>query len=508
MNVERPVRPELVIGLVGALGTDIEGIQTAIEAALRCVAYDSRAVRLSGEIRQLVDSLGLKLGELEPSESPIENLMNLGDAFRYEVNDAGAAARLAVALISSERIQEFDGEEGDAPEERYAVATIVRQLKHPAEVEVFRTIYGPRFLLIGSWAPRSERLSAIKLRLQAEVPNKPAAWYESQATKLIERDEKDGSRADGQRVRDTYQLADAYVCVRQGFDYKRSVERIVQTYFGAPFSTPTRDELAMFYAFGARLRSSAGGRQVGAVVVDGDGEVLVAGTNDVPRAHGGQYWEGDEPDHRDFTSGYDFNDKEKSQLVSDLMGRLKDAGGWLSEERAASEPADLAREALDKSGPISSSRIADLLEFGRILHAEMAVICTAARRGTPIGGTTLYTTTYPCHECARLIIGSGIARVVYVDPYPKSMVSSMYADQTTDDPQRRDRVVFEAFSGFSPRLFDAMFAMQGRERESHSGKYVRWDASTSKPRTLSERAPGSTFISAEDLLISELSWLD
>jgi deoxycytidylate deaminase len=118
------------------------------------------------------------------------------------------------------------------------------------------------------------------------------------------------------------------------------------------------------------------------VVVDEHGEVLVTGMNDVPKAGGGQYWSGDEPDYRDFRLGFDFNDREQLSLIADTLARLRDSR-WLAMPQHDTESAELARQALEADGPFRRSRIADLLEFGRILHAEMAAICTAARRGTP-----------------------------------------------------------------------------------------------------------------------------
>lgn len=51
------------------------------------------------------------------------------------------------------------------------------------------------------------------------------------------------------------------------------------------------------------------------------------------------------------------------------------------------------------------------------LHAEENVICYAARRGIAIEGCTLYTTVSPCRGCSKLIVQSGIKRVVYRDTY-------------------------------------------------------------------------------------------
>ena len=46
-------------------------------------------------------------------------------------------------------------------------------------------------------------------------------------------------------------------------------------------------------------------------------------------------------------------------------------------------------------------------------HAEMNLIATAAREGIKIEGCAVYVTHRPCSMCARLMIQSGIRRVVY-----------------------------------------------------------------------------------------------
>jgi cytidine deaminase len=148
----------------------------------------------------------------------------------------------------------------------------------------------------------------------------------------------------------------------------------------------------------------------------------------------------------------------------------------------ATESRELAARALEKGGPFNKSRVADLLEFGRILHAEMALVCTAARRGTALAGMTMYSTTYPCHECARLILGSGIRRLVYIDPYPKSLVPRMYAAEVSDGAGDPSTVTFEAFSGVAPRLFPSVFTMVGRDRDDVTGEYVAWMPDTAPPR--------------------------
>ena len=52
-----------------------------------------------------------------------------------------------------------------------------------------------------------------------------------------------------------------------------------------------------------------------------------------------------------------------------------------------------------------------------VLHAEANAITKVARSNNSSEGATLYVTSSPCIECAKLIIQAGITRVVYADSY-------------------------------------------------------------------------------------------
>ncbi len=55
-----------------------------------------------------------------------------------------------------------------------------------------------------------------------------------------------------------------------------------------------------------------------------------------------------------------------------------------------------------------------------VLHAEANAITKVAKSGNSSEGATLYVTTSPCMECSKLIIQSGIKRVVYEEEYRKT----------------------------------------------------------------------------------------
>ncbi len=52
------------------------------------------------------------------------------------------------------------------------------------------------------------------------------------------------------------------------------------------------------------------------------------------------------------------------------------------------------------------------------VHAEQNAIAQAAKLGVSVDGATMYVTHQPCTICTRIIINSGIKRIVYKHPYP------------------------------------------------------------------------------------------
>lgn len=53
----------------------------------------------------------------------------------------------------------------------------------------------------------------------------------------------------------------------------------------------------------------------------------------------------------------------------------------------------------------------------RTIHAEANAIAQAAQNGVSIDGATVYTTASPCYDCSKLILNSGIKKVVYGEFY-------------------------------------------------------------------------------------------
>jgi deoxycytidylate deaminase len=115
----------------------------------------------------------------------------------------------------------------------------------------------------------------------------------------------------------------------------------------------------------------------------------------------------------------------------------------------------------------------DLTEFGRVVHAEMCTICDAAREGLSIKNATLYCTTFPCHNCTKHIIASGLSRVVYMEPYPKSRAKELHEDEIQLEAESDKEIVsFVPFMGISPIRYHDIF-QKGR-RKSSTGEATAW----------------------------------
>jgi deoxycytidylate deaminase len=131
---------------------------------------------------------------------------------------------------------------------------------------------------------------------------------------------------------------------------------------------------------------------------------------------------------------------------------------------------------------IKDSQLMDILEFGRMIHAEMSAISDAARLGRETKATILFSTTFPCHMCAKHIVSAGIGRVVFLEPYPKSYAEELHGDSITFDRlEARKKVLFEPFIGISPRRYQDIFEKKLKRKDT-SGKARVWYEGNPMPR--------------------------
>jgi deoxycytidylate deaminase len=92
-------------------------------------------------------------------------------------------------------------------------------------------------------------------------------------------------------------------------------------------------------------------------------------------------------------------------------------------------------------------------------------------------GAVLYCTTFPCHVCAKHIVGAGIVEVVFIEPYPKSKALELHSDSIAIEEPEPDHVVFRPFVGVAPRRFTTLFSMRGEDgpeiaRKDENGRTI------------------------------------
>jgi deoxycytidylate deaminase len=101
----------------------------------------------------------------------------------------------------------------------------------------------------------------------------------------------------------------------------------------------------------------------------------------------------------------------------------------------------------------------------------MEAIISVGRGGkNGLPGSTLYCTTYPCHSCARHILAAGIKRVVYIEPYPKSLAMTLHYDALSESEEDdKKKLVFLQYSGVAPKHMLRLFKVQDRAKMFRDG---------------------------------------
>ena len=473
---------ELVLALVYPLGTEKDGLEEVLRQHLIKFGYDTHPIRLTRVFPDLFKLLGRKwdvpAGPAELARYKIE----AGNQIRRMTHCQDTLARVAAGLIHNSRAEKADKKKkGDRREEWRRplprTAHIIFSLKRPEEVATLRRIYGNGFFLMGLSSSKEHRDEYFKRKGIAE----------SEQAALVDQD-ADEVEAYGQQTRKTFHLADVFFTTE---NVQNELPRFLDAVFGCPTITPTLEEQAMFMAYAASLRSADLSRQVGAAIIDDAGDLISVGYNDAPKFGGGLY--GPEAGGvRDLDRGYDANAREKNQMIAAILQELGRNDLTVEQARSILKPTGLT----------------DITEFGRSVHAEMEALLSCARTARSARNATLYSTTFPCHNCCRHIIAAGIKRVVYVEPYPKSKAPTLHSDAISVDQVAEHRVPFLPFIGIGPRRYFDLFSLKlstGYPIErKEDGKLKSWQRLDAPPRL---QMQPTTYLDRESLAWESLNAL-
>lgn len=471
---------ELVIALAGPIGCGIGSVADALQERLKERGYvDVVRIKLSAFLESAIadELIAVPAGDEKNSDryNRYRKLQEAGKKLRQKTGNPAVLAEFAARQISLDRLKRNGDvhDHADGPIVPFRVAYIIDQVKRPEEVSLLRALYRNLFYLAGVTRIYDKREEAL-------------------VSELVKKDEVDGLMEidrmedghDGQQLDKTLFLADYFIRNDSMVaDNKQTkLNRFLSLIHGDQSVTPTEVESGMFAAYSASLRSACLSRQVGAAITAKSGEVIATGCNDVPMAGGGLY------SHSSGSADMRCIHKEGRQCFNDLhKRRLQSDVGLIIDRVLSEEDKDLGKggESIKLHGTrrqklldaiYRETRIKDLIEYSRSVHAEMDAIVSMARiGGTGLDGATLYTTTFPCHNCARHIVASGIMKVFYVEPYEKSLAKDLHADAIAFEIEeskeaKPKRVEFLHFEGVAPRQFHTMFRAVGRKNDD--GKFV------------------------------------
>lgn len=468
---------ELVLALVCPVGINLDDVQSRLNSIFRQFNYSTNLIHLS-KVASQIDTANQTNADNEMAR--LDRAMELGNKLRAKVRRGDLMALLAIKEINRLHVSGED----EQPGPRKRTVHIIRSLKHADEAETLRQIYGSGFFLLGISSSIDSRKTYLK--------ELKGISDDSDVSRLISRDDKENNPL-GQQTRNVFELSDAFVTTDGEDSLEKQLTRVVELLFSKPTVPPTAQEYAMFMAYAASLRSADLARQVGAVIVNSYGDITSTGANDVPAYGGGLYWPGPN-DQRDYITGGDSNEIEKSRIAEDVVKRVL---GDAADQQELSDAMDRLR----------GSKLMNITEYGRAVHAEMEALLAAARNGVSVRNGLLYTTTYPCHNCAKHIIAAGIKTVIFIEPYPKSYATVLHSDAISNDGKSHEsKVQFRQFVGIGPRRFIDLFSMRlssGRTLvRKQNGKVVDWSRSSAELRV--PMTPLS-YLDAEVALVTELS---
>ena len=477
--------PELFLGFVSPIGVDLNPSISAFKTFLIGEGYHVEEIRVTEVFPIFEGSIGpAHTLRLSPEYERFRSHIKFGNRLREHSGDDAIVAALAIGQIMFAR-SEFAKKEKKNTVPK--IAYLIRQFKRREEVELLRSVYGRLFFQISIYSRRSARVEVLSQRFAKSMDQADASRFRAKAEELVQTDENEVGSKHGQQVGKIFHDADFVInsdISTPSTEYQ--IKRFCETLFSSNSISPTKQEFGMFMAKAAALKTTDLSRQVGAAIFSSTGEILCMGCNEVPKAGGGAYWEDEDHDDRDYKRGFDANDRRKKELLRDLATRAK-------------------LPKLPVLPGIEESQFMDALEYGRIVHAEMAAITDAARLGVPTKGTTLFTTTFPCHMCAKHIVASGIERVVFLEPYPKSLASGLHSDSIEVAGADRGQystfpsVNFEHFFGITPRRYREFF--ERTKRKDENGDFQNYKHGRKRP-FIDVKSP--FYLQFEDRILSYL----
>lgn len=408
----KEVYDNLVIGLTGPFGSGCSKVAEILESKFGCVKFSlSDYLKKEWTIR-----------EKKPIKKATKSqLQKLGNDLRKHNG----------CKILAEKVFEKAKDVGKKP-------IVIDSIRNEAEVQFFRERF-PNFFLIAVSANEKDRWERV------------AGQYDQQ--NLTHLDFKENDKIDqneeninyGQQVMLCVNEADVLIwnenkpMATSKLVIERNLEETLRGYielFEGECRTPTSTESYMGIAYSAALMSHCYKRQVGAIILDENNDVISIGYNQNPPPLKPCYEE--------------FGRCHREIYIQDLMAKFKACP--LCEKKL--EGLFFPYECPHCEKNVYREFVKDkAMSRCTALHAEEQAIINARRN---LKGCTMYVTTFPCFTCAQKILDVGIKTIYYTESY---------TDEDSVDLLNKAQVNLMKFNGVKARAYLRLFGGWRRWKE-------------------------------------------
>jgi len=371
-----------IIGLTGAFGS---GCTTA--------AKHLRDTRGFTEVR-LSDSIRAEWAKTNHGDPSRLQLQRLGDELRQK-NHPGILVQLALQEVAQKN-------GGELPKD-----IVIDGIRNVGEIDHLRDALGFHFTLIAVLASSDARWDRI------------ASTYTDRGLGLaefIEDDKRDKNEETqyGQQVELCVDRADILIVNSTEVsttEFKEKLLDFVDLATGKKPRGASQTEILMNIAFSSSHSSKCVKRHVGAVIVDPKGQVVSAGYNENPL---GTNPCAEEPEY-EYQCFRDIIRNNHFKSLADKGARCPVCGEKIVFVKGPPWRCEACAIKKEKTNLESFFYPDRALNWCTAVHAEVWAVLAAGGRAS---GGTLYTTTFPCAQCAEKIVQSGISKVVFTESYP------------------------------------------------------------------------------------------
>ena len=362
---------KILLGLTGSFGS---GCSTLRKILVEYYEFDS--FKLSYEVRVEARRKGL-------DENDRDILQSIGNELRRE-HDNNYLTTKAIERATTE-----------ANKDRI----VFHGIRNVGEINEFRKY--PNFYLVAVDCSQDNRWERLK------------DFYDNDKRLFVKNDERDKNEGlpYGQQVLRCVEEADILFVNNENFETEIKIKDTLKKRFwthlglitGEELRNPSIKETMMTAASTLALQSHCIKRRVGSVLCDGDGYIVSAAYNEVPTKQ--------KKCIEEYRMCY--RDHIRNKFNKEFVGNLDYCP-------KCSIPPNINNSYLCSGCKYDLSELLPAykaLDKCRSLHAEETTVLKATHY--QIKDSVLYSTTFPCMQCAKRILQLKIDRVVYIDPYPE-----------------------------------------------------------------------------------------